>query len=259
MVGAFVLVPLVITVLGGFKALGELRVNPFGLPETWRWEVYWEILRGSRYWQMLGNSLVIALATVFLTVAFSAMAAFVFAQLRFFGSEFLLAYLTLGLMFPAATAVLPLFIKVRDLGLLNTHWAVILPQAAFGLAMSILLCRNFFKGLPAELKDAAFVDGCSYFGFFWHVVLPLSRPILATTGVIAFVHSWNAFLLPLVMLNSPELYPWPLGIMVYQGEYSTEWNRILAYITLTMLPATILFLLAQRYVVAGLTTGAVKG
>jgi len=259
LVAAFVLLPLVVTVIGGFKELGELRTNPFGLPAVWQWENYWSILAGSRYWRMLGNSFVIAIATVVLTVACSAMAAFVFAQVKFFGSAFLLAYLTLGLMFPAATAVLPLFIKVRDLGLLDTYWAVILPQTAFGLAMSILLCRNFFRGLPEDLRDASFIDGTGYFGFFWHIVLPLCRPILATTGIIAFVHSWNAFLIPLVVLNSTELYPWPLGIMVYQGEYSTDWNLILAYITLTMLPVMVLFFTAQRYIVAGLTSGAVKG
>ena len=172
-VAAFVLLPLVVTVIGGLKELGELRTNPFGLPASWQWENYWAILSGGRYWRMLGNSFVIAIATVVLTVACSAMAAFVFAQVKFFGSEFLLAYLTLGLMFPAATAVLPLFIKVRDLGLLDTYWAVILPQTAFGLAMSILLCRNFFKGLPEDLRDASFIDGTGYFGFFWHIVLPL--------------------------------------------------------------------------------------
>lgn len=259
LVAAFVMLPLLITVIGGFKELGELRTNPFGLPTVWQWENYRQILGNSRYWQMLGNSLIIAAATTVLTVGCSATAAFVFAQLKFFGSEFLLSYLSLGLMFPVATAVLPIFIAVRDMGLLDTHWAVILPQTAFGLAMSVLLCRNFFKGLPLELRDASFIDGTGYFGFFWYIVLPLCRPILATTGVIAFVHSWNAFLLPLIVLNDPGLYPWPLGVMTYQGEYSVEWNLILAYITLTMLPVMILFFAAQRYIVAGLTSGAVKG
>lgn len=259
LVGAFVLLPLFMTVIGGFKELGELRTNPFGLPVAWRWMNYAEIASSSRYWQMLGNSLLIAGLTTFLTVSCSAMAAFVFAQLRFFGSEFLLSYLTLGLMFPAATAVLPIFITVRNLGLLDTPWAVILPQTAFGLAMSILLCRNYFRAIPSELRDASFIDGTSYFGFFWHVVLPLSRPILVTTGIITFVHSWNAFLLPLVLLNDPTGFPWPLGLMVYQGEYSTDWHLILAYITMTMLPVIVIFFAAQRYIVAGLTAGAVKG
>jgi len=258
-IAAFVLVPLLATVLGGFKSLGELRVNPFGLPRHWEWQNYAEILFSGRYWQLLRNSLIISILSVVLTLITASMAAFTFAHVRFFGSTMLLNYLTLGLLFPAATAVLPLFIKVRDLGLLDSYFGVALPQVAFSLAMSILLLRRFFKDIPHELLEAALVDGCSYINFFRYVTLPLSRPILATVGTIAFVNSWNAYLLPLVMLNSDELYPWPLGIMVYQGEYSSEWSLILAFVTLTILPTIILFIFAQKHIVAGLTAGAVKG
>src|SRR5215475_1064243 len=258
-IAAFVLVPLLATVLGGFKSLGELRVNPFGLPRQWEWQNYADILFSQRYWQLLRNSLIISTLAVTLTLLVASMAAFTFAHIRFFGSSMLLSYLTLGLLFPAATAVLPLFIKVRDLGLLDTYFGVALPQVAFSLAMSVLLLRRFFKDIPYELLEAALVDGCSYIKFFRYVTLPLSRPILATVGTITFVNSWNAYLLPLVMLNSDELYPWPLGIMVYQGEYSSEWSLILAFVTLTILPTIILFIFAQKHIVAGLTAGAVKG
>src|SRR5215475_8394740 len=258
-VAAFVLDPLLATVLGGFKSLGELRVNPFGLPRHWEWQNYAEILFSGRYWQLLRNSLIISILSVVLTLITASMAAFTFAHIKFFGSTMLLNYLTLGLLFPAATAVLPLFIKVRDLGLLDTYFGVALPQVAFSLAMSILLLRRFFKDIPHELLEAALVDGCSYINFFRYVTLPLSRPILATVGTITFVNSWNAYLLPLVMLNTDSLYPWPLGIMIYQGEYSSEWHLILAFITLTILPTLLLFLVAQKHIVAGLTAGAVKG
>lgn len=259
LVAAFVAVPLLATVLGGFKTLGELRTNPFGLPTTWEWENYAGILFSQRYWQLLWNSMVISSLTVVLTLIVASMAAFVFAHITFFGSSMLLSYLTMGLLFPAATAILPLFIKVRDLGLLDSYFGVVLPQVAFSLAMSILLLRRFFKDLPHELLEAALVDGCSYIDFFRYVTLPLSRPILATVGTIAFVHSWNSYLVPLVMLNSDALYPWPLGIMIYQGEFSSEWHLILAFITLTILPTIILFIFAQKHIVAGLTAGAVKG
>src|SRR5207237_166989 len=116
-VAIFVLVPLLATLLGGFKSLGELRVNPFGLPQHWEWQNYADILLSGRYWQLLRNSLIISTLTVTLTLIVVSMAAFTFAHVRFFGSSMLLSYLTLGLLFPAATAVLPLFIKVRDLGL----------------------------------------------------------------------------------------------------------------------------------------------
>jgi raffinose/stachyose/melibiose transport system permease protein len=259
LVAAAVLVPLVSTVLGGFKTLGDLRVNPFGLPAQWQWQNYWSMLSGGPYWRQMGNSLVIAVLTVVLTLTISSMAAFVFAHVKFFGSTFLFNYLLLGLMLPAATAILPLFIKIRDLGLLDTYWGVVLPQAAFGLASSILLLRNYFKQLPNDLFEAARIDGCGYFGFFWYIVLPLSRPILATVAVITFVHSWNAYLLPLVVLNRETLYPWPLGIMAFQGEYSTDWHLVLAFITLTILPVIVMFFAAQRHIVAGLTAGSVKG
>lgn len=255
----FVLTPLMATLLGGFKSLGELRVNPFGLPRVWEWENLAGILGTGRYWQLLGNSLIIATLTVIITLIVASMAAFVLAHVKFFGSSMLLNYLTMGLLFPSATAILPLFIKVRDLGLLDTYFGVVLPQVAFALAMSILLLRRFFRDLPGELLEAALVDGCSYINFFRYVTIPLSRPILATVGTITFVHSWNAYLIPLVMLNSDSLYPWPLGVMVYQGEYSTEWHLVLAFITLTILPTIILFFFAQKHIVAGLTAGAVKG
>lgn len=258
-VAGLVLVPLLATALGGFKSLGDLRTNPFGLPETWLFENYLGILRGGTLWRMLANSLFIAVFTVILTVAAGAMAAFLFAHLTFFGDRFLLGYFMLGLLFPAATAVLPLFIKIRDLGLLDTYWGVILPQTAFNLAFAILLFRRFFRELPESLFDAAMIDGCGYVRFFWHVTLPLSRPILSTVAVFVFVQSWNNYLLPLVVLNSDAMYPWPLGIMVFVGEYATEWSLVLAFITLTILPAILMFLLAQRHIVAGLTAGAVKG
>ena len=257
-VAAIVLVPLVTTALGGFKALGELRVNPFGLPSAWVWSNYLDILFGDRYWRQMLNSLFIATMTVMLTVIASAMAAFTFAHVKFFGANHLLNYFLIGLMFPAATAILPLFIRIRDLGLLDTYWGVILPQVAFGLGMSILLFRNYFRNLPEELFQAAFVDGCGYIRFFWYISLPLSRPIVATVSIITFVNSWNSYILPLIMLNSESKYPWPLGIMVYRGEFGTEWQLVLAFITLTIMPTVIVFFLAQKHIIAGLTAGAVK-
>ena len=250
--------PVLATALNGFKDLGELRTNPFGLPHVWVWSNYWGILTGYRYWQVLGNSLLIALFTVALTLIVSSMAAFTFAHLRFFGDRFLLNYIQLGLLFPLATAILPLFIKIRDLGLLDSYWGIILPQVAFSLAMGVLLLRNAFKQLPSELLDAAMMDGCGYFRYFFYITLPLSGPILSTVAVISFVGSWNGYLLPLVVLNSESRYPWTLGLMAYQGQYSTSWQLVLAFITLTILPAIMMFLMAQQYIVAGLTAGAVK-
>lgn len=258
-VAAFVLGPLIATVLGGFKSNLEIRTNPMGLPASWELTHYLGIIRDPSFWSYLGNSLVISLLTVLLTLLVGAAAAYVFAQIRFFGSHMLFSYLLLGLMFPFATAILPLFLKVRDLGILDTYWAVILPQTAFGLSLAILLFRTFFEQLPKELFEAAYVDGCGYVRFFFRFTLPLSTPILATVGTFVFVQSWNNFLLPLVVLNSREAFTWPLGMMQFRGEYMTAWNLVLAFVTLTILPAIVFFLAAQKYIVAGLTGGAVKG
>jgi raffinose/stachyose/melibiose transport system permease protein len=256
---SFVMGPIIATVLGGFKSAGDLRTNPLGLPRVWETQYYTDLLGDSKFWGYLLNSLAISLAAVILTLIVAAAAAYVFAQIRFFGGKFLLSYLMLGLVFPFATAILPLFITVRNLGLLDTHWAVILPQTAFGLSLAILLFKTFFDQLPKELFEAAYVEGCGYIQFFWKFTLPLSTPILATVGVFVFVQSWNNFLLPLIMLNSRDGFTWPLGMMQFRGEYLVEWNRTLAFISLTLLPAIVFFLAAQRYIVAGLTGGAVKG
>jgi raffinose/stachyose/melibiose transport system permease protein len=259
LIAAPVMLPLWATVIGGFKTTGDLRTNAFGLPREWIVDNYIEILTGYRFWQMLGNSAIIALVSTALTVLVSSMAAFTLSHMRFAGKKFIGNYLALGLTFPFATAVLPVFIRVRDLGMLDTYWGVILPQVAFNLGFSVVILQGFFAQLPKELLESAVVDGCSYTRFFWQITLPLSRPVLATVGVLALVGSWNAFLLPLVMINSESLYPWPLGIMQYQGQYGTDWGKVLAYISLTLAPAILFYLAAQKHIIAGLTSGAVKG
>jgi hypothetical protein len=144
-------------------------------------------------------------------------------------------------------------------GTLGFVLGVILPQIAFNLGFAIVLLQGFFAELPNELFEAAFVDGCSYPRMFWQITMPLSRPILATVGVLSLVGSWNEYLLPLVMINNEALYPWPLGIMQYQGQYGTDWGKVLAFVSLTLAPAVIFYLMAQKHIIAGLTSGAVKG
>jgi raffinose/stachyose/melibiose transport system permease protein len=259
LVALFTLIPLYTTIVGGFKEVGELRVSPFGLPQSWDPANFVQILGGSTFFPSMWNSLVIALSTVVLSILLASMTAFALAHIRFFGNRFLMSFLMLGLLFPSATAILPLFIKLRDLGLLDSHLGIIIVQVAYSLSFSILLFHNFFSQLPKELIDAARMDNCGYVRIYWFVTLPLSLPIIATVGVFAFISSWNSFLLPLIMLNSQEKYTWPLGIMQFQGEFMTDWPKILAYLTLTILPAIAFFLLAQRYIISGLTGGAVKG
>jgi raffinose/stachyose/melibiose transport system permease protein len=252
------LAPIVATVLGGFKSLGDLRVNPAGLPSEWIWANYLSILGSGTYWRMMLNSFLIAAWSVVFTVVFASMVAFAFAQFQFRGKKALMSYITLGLMFPTATAVVPLFVILTQFGLVDSHLGVILPKVAGGMTMAVLLFYKFFQGMPRDLSDAAEVDGCSHFTFYWRILLPLSAPIIATVAIVNFVASWNLYFLPMILLNSPELFTWPIGLMDYTDERGTEWQMICAYVTLTMLPMVIVFLAAQKHIIAGLTSGAVK-
>jgi raffinose/stachyose/melibiose transport system permease protein len=255
----FILVPLYVTAAGGFKSIGELRTQPFALPERWDLSSFHAVLSNGHFGQMMVNSLMISSMTVVLTVLLASMAAFALVHIRFFGREYLAGFFTIGLLFPVATAILPVFLLLRDANLLNSAWGVILPQVAFGLAFAIMLFRSFFAELPRELIEAARMDRCGYLGIYWYVVLPLSLPIIATVGVFTFMTSWNSYLLPLVTLSAENQYTWPLGIQQYQGAYSTDWPKLLALLTLTLAPAIVFFLAAQRYIIAGLTGGAIKG
>ena len=259
LIALFIVVPLYTTVLGGFKGTGELRVNPFGLPANWDGSNFLGIIFGPTLFRSLWNSLFIAISTVIVSTLLASMTGFAFAHIRFFGSRYLMGFMLLGLLFPSATAILPVFVVLKTLHLLDSHFGIIIVQVAFSLSFSILLFHNFFKQLPKELVEAARMDNCGYLKIYWYVTLPLSLPIIATVGVFNFVGSWNSFLLPLITLNTDASYTWPLGIMQFQGEHGSDWPKILAYLTLTIIPAVGFFLLAQRYIISGLTGGAVKG
>lgn len=263
LVGAFValvvLIPILATILNGFKTNADLLVNPFSLPETWQWGNYIGVLQSASFWRQLLNSTIVMVATAAGVVVLSSMAAFVFARMEFRGRELLFNFFTLGLLFPLAVAILPLYISLRQANLIDSLWGVILPQVAFGLPGNILILRGFFGSIPRELDEAASIDGCTPVGFFVRVLLPLMRPALAAVVVLTMVASWNSFFLPLLVLNSEQLYTLPLGIQQFQGQFGTDWAKILAFISLALMPTIIFYLLAERQIVAGLTAGAVKG
>ncbi len=254
-----VLVPLVATVINGFKTNADLLLHPFGPPKQWRLENYSSILQMGSFWLQLTNSSFVMLATALGVLVLASMAAFVFARMQFRGRELLFNFFTLGLLFPLAVAILPLYITLRQVNLIDTHWGIILPQVAFGLPGNILILRGFFATIPRELDEAAAIDGCSPAGFFMRVLLPLMRPALAAVAVLTMVASWNAFFLPLLVLNSEQLYTLPMGIMQFQGQFGTDWARVLAFVSLALLPTIVFYLLAERQIIAGLTAGAVKG
>ncbi|MEU8196770.1 carbohydrate ABC transporter permease [Microbispora amethystogenes] len=255
----FVAVPLVYAVLGGFKTTRQLSSNPIGLPDPWMPENYGGILASGPFWRMLWNSTYIAVLTTLVVVAVSALAAFVFARFAFRGREALFTMFAAGLMFPFAVAILPLFVLLRMFGLLDNPLGVILPQAAFGMPMTIIILRGFFRAIPGEIEEAAILDGCTPFGFFWRILLPMARPAIATVSVLAVVSSWNQFMLPLVVFSDDGLFTIPLGVQQFQGQYATDVARVMAYIVVAMLPALGFYAVAERQLVSGLTAGAVKG
>jgi raffinose/stachyose/melibiose transport system permease protein len=258
-VAAVIVIPVGYAILGGFKDPAQLAADPVGLPNPWVISNYTDPLMSESFWRQLFNSVVIAAISTALVVAFAALAAFVFARRTFPGREVLFTIFTLGLLFPAAVAILPLFILVRDLGLLDNPLGIALPEAAFGLPLTILILRPFFRSIPNDLEDAASIDGCNSFDFFWRILLPLSRPVLATVAVLAIVASWNQFLLPLVMLSTESNWTLPLGVTNFSTQYTTDTARILAYTTLALVPALVFYVFAERQLVGGLTSGAVKG
>lgn len=254
-----VLIPLLVAVLGGFKSSGELLLVPFGLPQEWHTENYISILQSTSFWRQLLNSTLVMAGTAIGVVVLSSMAAFVFARIKFTGRELLFNFMTLGLLFPIAVAILPLYITLRQSNLVDTLWGIILPQVAFALPINILILRGFFVQVPQELEEAAAMDGCGSIGFFWRILLPLVRPALAAVAVLTMVGSWNNFFLPLIVLNSEALYTLPLGTMQYQGQFGGDWAKIMAFLSLSLVPTILFYLAAERHIVTGLTAGAVKG
>ena len=262
-VAAGILFPLLYAVLGGFKTNGELVADPGSiLPKEWVITNYTEVLFGQyapTFWRQALNSVIVATVAVVLTVALASAAAFVFARMRFRGREALYLLFVFGLLFPSAVAILPLYILIRQLGLSANLLGVALPQAAFALPLTIVILRPFFRSIPAELEDAARIDGCSTFGFFWRILLPLARPALATVSVLAIVTTWNAFFLPLVILNGADQWTLPLGVMNFSTEHSSDKARVMAYTVITIIPAIVFYAFAERQLIGGLTRGAVKG
>jgi len=250
--------PVIYVILGGFRTTPQLAANPGGLPHPWVWSTYAGVLKNSNFWEEVRNSTVIAGATTVGVVVLGVMAAFVLARYAFRGREAIYTYFTIGLLFPAAAGILPLYLLLRDLNLADSYLGVIIPQVAFQLPLTIVILRPFLAGVPAEIEDAAAVDGTGRLGFLWRIMIPLSRPAIVTVAVLAFVASWNSFLLPLLVLQSDNLQTLPLGVQNFSAEHSQDTAGILAFTSLAMLPALLFFSIAERKIVNGLQ-GAVKG
>jgi raffinose/stachyose/melibiose transport system permease protein len=254
-----IVVPLVIMVFGALKTRGEMFTSPYTVPIPPDWQNFATILQTPSFWTMLRNSFFVMLCSTAGVLIVCSLAAFVFARMEFRGKDLAFNFLTLGLMFPITVAIMPVYLVIREMKLIDSLLAVILVQTAFGISGNTLILRGFFLSIPSELQDAAAIDGCSTFDFFWLIMLPLMRPALAAVGALTMIVSWNDFLTPLVLLNSDKLWTLPLGTMQFQGQYSSDMALTAAFVTLSALPAILFYLFAERQIVTGLTAGALKG
>jgi raffinose/stachyose/melibiose transport system permease protein len=256
---AIILGPILTAVLGGLKTTGELFDRPFGLPVTPRWENYTSILLGENFWKLTRNSIILVAGTSLGVVFCASLLAFLLARVEFRGRALLYGFISLGLLFPITVAFLPVFIQIRSMGLTDNYLGVILPLIAFGIPTSTIILRSFFRSIPSELEDAAYIDGCTTFGFFRHVLFPLARPAIFAILVLQTIVAWNEYFLPLLIFTKEDMWPLTLGIMQFRGQYAQDWGKIMAFVSILLVPAAIFYFATQRYIVNGLTGGELKG
>jgi ABC-type glycerol-3-phosphate transport system permease component len=254
----FFMLPILSFVLWAFKTEAEIATAPFAIPANPEWENLaraWTVGRFSRY---LPNTILYAIAVVTTVCFLSCLAGYALARLPFYGRTVFLVIILVGLIVPFEAIMIPLYYLVRDLHMLGTYWAFIVPAAALGLPFGTFLMSAFFRSLPKELGDAGRIDGCGEWGVFWHVMLPLAKPGLTTLAVFQFIWTWNAFLLPLVLVQRDELRPVSLALLFFQDRFTADRGMIAAGILLTIAPLIFVYILLQRQFIEGVTAGAVK-
>ena len=250
--------PVVYIVLGGFRTNSQITVSPAGLPHPWVFSNYSGVLKSGIFWGEFKNSVIVAVVTTAGIVVLGVMVSFALARYEFKLKGALYALFASGLMFPLVIAITPLFIIVKDLGLVDHLMGIAVPQIAFGLPTTVIILTPFLRGIPKEIEEAAAIDGSSRLGFFFRMAIPLALPGVITVAILAFITSWNNYILPLYVLNSQANYTLPLGVQQFSSQYSQDTARVLAFTSLSMLPALMFFGFFQRRIVGGLT-GAVKG
>ena len=238
----------------GIAALGAQEILADLSPTL---ESYVTLLSQGDIWNWYLSSFLTAIVTAVLTLLFASMAAFALSRLTFVGRTLIYLLIIAGLMIPAQVLIVPLFEELRFLQLLNTYWAVILPQVPSVLAVFIF--KSFFDGIPKELEEAARVDGAGLWRIYWSVVMPLSRPVTAAVAILTFVWTWNNLLLPLFVLSNPNLMTIPVGLATVQGTFGLRYADIQAGAILAALPVVVLYLFFQRQIVEGVTGSGIKG
>lgn len=258
LVTAQTLYPLIWVLSGSFKQKQEVVTNTWGLPETLNWSNYAEAWRVADIGARIFNSVTITALALALILLAALPAAYALARIRFRGRGIVMAGIVAAMLVPPQVMAIPLFMTVRDLGLLNSRVGIALVHAAANLPLAIFILRSFFLTLPMELEDAASIDGASRLETLWLVILPLVRPGIALVTIFSFIEIWNDFFLSFLLLRSPDLQTIPLGLVNFFQQYGSMWNLYFAALVMTTLPVILVFVLMQKQFVAGLTAGAVK-
>jgi multiple sugar transport system permease protein len=252
--------PLIWIFLTSIKNELELTQIPITyLPQTPDFGNYAQVFKAQPFARFFLNSLVISSLSTILCVTVAALAAYALARLQLRHRRAISIVIVAASMFPVVSLIVPLFQIMRGFGWLNTYWALVIPYATFSLPISTLVLTAFFQGIPEDLESAAMIDGCSRLGALWRIVVPLAAPGVVTAAILAFVNSWNEFLLALTFNSAPDMKTVPVGVMLYQGEFTFPWPLISAAIIITIIPIVVLILIFQRRIISGLTAGGVKG
>lgn len=252
-------IPFVIIVLTAFKSSSEIGRGVFNLPEAWRWTNFVEAWTQARFAQYFRSSVIVVTAVVTVSTVLSILSGYAFGRMAFPFNRPLLFILLLGFMVPQEAYIIPLYHNLRAIGLLDTYWALILPQIGMSMAFGTFWMAGAFAEVPRDLVDAARVDGCNSWTALWRVLAPIVRPAILTLVVLLFVWTWNDFLLALVLVSSEELRTLPLGLAFFQGRYASNITLISAGATIVALPTITIYVIFQRQFIRGITGGSVTG
>lgn len=256
--GALFIMPFVWVIFWALKTEMEIGADPFGFPTNPHWDNLARAWTVGRYNSYLPNTVIYAVTIVLGVCFFACLAGYAFAKLRFPGRQLLFNLFLIGLMVPFFSLMIPLYFLARDLQILGTRWALIIPGIALALPFGIFFMRAFFLSLPDELGDAAKIDGCNEWAVFWRVMLPLAWPGLTTLALFEFLWTWNMFVEPLVLVQRDALRPVGLAILFFTGRFTVDRGMIAAGVLLTILPVILVYLALQHKFIEGITAGALK-
>ena len=253
-----VLFPILMMGLSAFKSTPELFRNPFGLPESWSLINFVKVWERTNFPLYFRNSVIVTSGAVLLILILGVMAAYALARYRFRGNELIYLFFLSGLMIPLRLAVIPLFIQLKAMGLINSHLGLVCIYAAQGLPSAVFILTGFLRTLPSDLEDAARIDGASELQILLRVMLPLTRPALVIVAIYNLVPVWNDFFFPLVFVQAENLKTLPLGLTVFMGQYSTDWAVLFAGLSIAALPVVVVYIFMSRQFHRGVDGGGAE-